>query len=373
MMQIVSCHLFDDLMICECVITRGKFTTLLKVINSYFCLRTKQHDMKKRILGKTGFEISEIGLGTWQVGGKWGDKFNHSNADAILNTAVDHGINFIDTADVYGDGESEKAVGRFVRSHRERIYVATKCGRKLSPHNDQAYQPGMLRKFVEDSLKNMNIERIDLIQLHCPPTETYSRPEIFGLFDTLKKEGKILNLGVSVERVEEAMKAIEYDNVTTVQIIFNIFRQRPAEKFFAAAAGKNIGVIVRVPLASGLLTGKFTATTAFGKDDHRTFNRNGEAFDKGETFSGIDYMKGLQAVEELKNIFPSSTALASVALKWILMHPEVSCVIPGASRPDQVISNLQVVGVPDLTAAQMTAIRKVYEEFIWPDLVHEKW
>jgi aryl-alcohol dehydrogenase-like predicted oxidoreductase len=363
----------DDLMICDCVNTRGKCTTLLKVINSYFGMRTKQVYMKKRILGKTGFKISEIGLGTWQVGGKWGDNFDHSNADAILNAAVDHGINFIDTADVYGDGESEKAVGRFVRSRTERIYVATKCGRKLSPHNDNAYQPGVLRKFVEDSLKNMNIERIDLIQLHCPPTETYSRPEIFGLFDTMKKEGKIHHLGVSVERVEEAMKAIEYDNVTTVQIIFNIFRQRPAEKFFAAAAGKNIGIIARVPLASGLLTGKFNASTAFGKDDHRTFNRNGEAFDKGETFSGIDYMRGLQTVEELKKIFQKNIDLASIALKWILMYPEVSSVIPGASHPGQVISNLQVSESPELTALQMDAIKQVYNKFIRPDLLKEKW
>ncbi len=247
--------------------------------------------MKKRILGKTGFEISEVSLGTWQVGGKWGSVFNHENADAILNTAVDNGVNFIDTADVYSDGESEKAVGRLVRSRSERIYIATKCGRKLSPHTDEAYQPKVLRKFVEDSLSNMGLETLDLIQLHCPPTETYYRPEIFELFDSLKKEGKILNLGVSVERVEEAMKAIDYENVTTVQIIFNMMRQRPAEQFFAEAAKYNIGILARVPLASGLLSGKFSVSTTFGKDDHRTFNRNGEAFDKGETFSGVDFRK----------------------------------------------------------------------------------
>ena len=329
--------------------------------------------MKKRILGKTGFEISEVGTGTWQVGGKWGSNFSHSNADAILNSAVDNGVNFIDTADVYSDGESEKAVGRLVRTRSERIFVATKCGRKLSPHIDQSYQPNALRKFVEDSLKNMGLETLDLIQLHCPPTETYYRPEIFELFDKLKTEGKILNLGVSVEKIDEALKAIEFENVTTVQIIFNMLRQRPSEHFFAEAARKNVGIIVRVPLASGLLTGKFSPSTTFGKDDHRTFNRNGEAFDKGETFSGIDYAKGLAAVEEIKKLFPLNTNLAAIALKWILMFPEVSCVIPGASSPDQILSNNLATELPDLTSEQMDNIKQVYEQHIWPDLAKEKW
>jgi aryl-alcohol dehydrogenase-like predicted oxidoreductase len=329
--------------------------------------------MKKRILGKTGFEISEISLGTWQVGGKWGERFDHALADRILNTAVDHGVNFIDTADVYGNGESEKAVGRLIHSRNERIYVATKCGRKLSPHTDEKYQPEALRKFVEHSLKSMNLETLDLIQLHCPPTETFYRPEVFDLFNTLKKEGKILNLGVSVEKVDEAFKAIEYDNVTTIQIIFNMFRQRPADTFFAAAARRNVGIIVRVPLASGLLTGKFTPTTTFNPHDHRAFNRNGEAFDKGETFSGIDYLKGLKTVEEIKKLFPLDSNLAAYALKWILMFPEVSCIIPGASRPEQILSNLSTSEIPGLTTEQMAGIKKIYDEYILPDLVKEKW
>jgi aryl-alcohol dehydrogenase-like predicted oxidoreductase len=329
--------------------------------------------MNKRKLGKTGFEISEISLGTWQVGGKWGSAFNHDNADTILHTAVDNGVNFIDTADVYSDGDSEKAVGRLVRSRPERIFVATKCGRKLSPHNDEAYTTSALRKFVEDSLQNMGLETIDLIQLHCPPTETYNRPEIFELFDTLKQEGKILNLGVSVEKIDEALKAMEYENVTTVQIIFNMLRQRPAEHFFAEAASKNVGIIVRVPLASGLLSGKFTAETTFGKDDHRTFNRNGEAFDKGETFSGVDYSKGLKAVDEIKKLFPKNENLASIALKWILMFEQVSCVIPGASNPDQIHSNIAAAELPDLNINQMEGIRNIYEQFIWPELAKEKW
>lgn len=329
--------------------------------------------MKKRLLGKTGFQISEVGLGTWQVGGTWGSIFNHENAETILNTAIDNGINFIDTADVYSDGESEKAVGRFIRSRSERIYVATKCGRRFSPHTNQNYQVKGLRKFVEDSLKNMDLETLDLIQLHCPPPEALYRPEIFELFDTLKKEGKILNLGVSVETVDEALKAIEYDNVTTIQIIFNMLRQRPSERFFAEAAKKNVGIIARVPLASGLLTGKYTPTTTFGKDDHRTYNRQGEAFDKGETFSGVDYMKGLEVVEEIKKLFPSDSNLAAIALKWVLMFKEVSCVIPGASRPDQVLSNILASELANLNQDQMNGIKQLYEKHIWPDIAKEKW
>lgn len=329
--------------------------------------------MKKRILGKTGFEISEVGLGTWQVGGKWGSVFSHATADKILHSAIDNGVNFIDTADVYGNGNSEKAVGRLVRSRSERIYVATKCGRRFSPHIDESYQIKELRGFVEDSLRNMELETLDLIQLHCPPTETYFRVEIFDLFATLKKEGKIQHLGVSVERVEEAQKAIEYENVTTVQIIFNMLRQRPSEKFFADAAKNKIGIIARVPLASGLLTGRFSADTTFGKDDHRTFNRNGEAFDKGETFSGVDYKVGLEAVEEMKKLFPKQTNLSSIALKWILMFPEVSCVIPGASSAEQVLFNIKASERPDLSSEQMNSIKRIYKQYVWPVIAKEKW
>jgi aryl-alcohol dehydrogenase-like predicted oxidoreductase len=328
--------------------------------------------MNYRKLGKTGFDISEISLGTWQVGGKWGDDFSHTTADKILNTAVDSGINFIDTADVYGGGESEKAVGRFVKSRSERIYVATKCGRQLNPHTNQAYQPAVLRKFVEDSLRNMGLETLDLIQLHCPPTEVYYRPEIFELFDRLKEEGKILNLGISVEKVEEALKGIEYENATTVQIIFNAFRQRPTELFFEQAQKKNVGIIVRVPLASGLLTGKFSSNSTFTAGDHRNFNRNGEHFDKGETFSGIDYETGLKSVEELKVIFPNDNNLAPMALRWILQHKAVSTIIPGASKPEQVLANVEALNYPDLEAEQLSKIEAVYEKNI-KKLVHQLW
>jgi aryl-alcohol dehydrogenase-like predicted oxidoreductase len=327
--------------------------------------------MKYRILGRTGFTISEISLGTWQVGGKWGEPFRHDNADRILHTAVDHGINFIDTADVYGDGESEKAVGRFVRSRSQPFYVATKCGRRLQPHTNEAYTPSVLRRFVEESLTNIGVETIDLVQLHCPPAEVYYRPEIFAEFDKMIAEGKIRKLGVSVEKVEEALKAIEYPNVDTVQIIFNIFRQRPKELFFEQARKKNIGIIVRVPLASGLLSGKYTLHTAFSPGDHRNFNRNGAAFDKGETFSGVDYKTGLEAVEILKREIPDREP-AMLALGWILMFPEVSCIIPGASRPEQVVENVKASNIDPLRKEELEIIEKVYSSLI-KDKVHPLW
>ncbi|MFV8340854.1 aldo/keto reductase [Flavobacterium sp. XS2P39] len=328
--------------------------------------------MNYRRLGKTDFEISEISLGTWQVGGKWGSPFNDKTADELINTAIDNGVNFIDTADVYENGLSETAVGRVVRSRSERIYVATKCGRHINPHVNEGYQPKVLQKFVEDSLKRTGLETLDLIQLHCPPTEVFYRPEIFEMFDRLKEQGKILNLGVSVEKVEEGLKAIEFPNVTTIQIIFNLFRQRPSELFFREAVKHDVGIIARVPLASGLLTGKFNTETTFNAQDHRNFNRNGEAFDKGETFSGINYELGLKAVEELKALFPNVTNLAPIALQWILSFDEVSCIIPGASTESHVLSNLSVYDLPKLTYEKITAMNEIYERYIKPE-VHQLW
>lgn len=328
--------------------------------------------MKYRRLGKTDLNISEISLGTWQVGGKWGSGFDHDNADQILNLAIDEGVNFIDTADVYEAGESEKAVGRIVKNRTEEIFVATKCGRQINPHVNEGYTESALRKYVEDSLQRLGLETIDLIQLHCPPTEVYYRPEIFGLFETMKTEGKIRHLGVSVEKIEQAIKAIEFDNVTTVQIIFNMFRQRPKDYFYQRAKEKDVGVIVRVPLASGLLTGKYSVDTQFGKGDHRFGNRNGELFDKGETFAGIPYETGLQAVEELKQIFPNSENLARHALRWVLDHEEVSCVIPGASRPEQVTQNNQAMTDETLSSEQMIEINRIYDQSIRHH-VHQLW
>ncbi|MBN1647853.1 MAG: aldo/keto reductase [Spirochaetales bacterium] len=328
--------------------------------------------MKKRLLGKSGMEVSEIALGTWQVGGKWGSNFDNANADRIIKSAIACGVNFIDTADVYSDGDSEKAVGKAVLESPEKIFVASKCGRQINPHASEGYTPAVLRRYVEDSLKRTGLERLDLIQLHCPPTQVYYRPEIFGLFDDLKKEGKIANLGVSVEKIEEAIKAMEFDNVTTVQIIFNIFRQRPAGLFFDLAGQKNVGVIVRVPLASGLLSGKFGKTTAFAPGDHRNFNREGQAFDKGETFSGVPYETGLEAVEEIRAVFPADASLAALALRWVLMFDAVSTVIPGASHPEQVEANCAAASLPPLTSAQMDALGKIYDRKIKPH-VHQLW
>jgi aryl-alcohol dehydrogenase-like predicted oxidoreductase len=328
--------------------------------------------MKYRMLGKTNFLVSEVSLGTWQLGGKWGSKFDEKLAFEVLSKAVENGINFFDTADVYSNGLSEKAIGKFLKQCSKRIYVATKCGRRLNPHLASGYTPDSLRKFIEDSLRNLQVDTIDLIQLHCPPTEVYYKPEIFEFFDKLKQEGKILNLGVSVEKVEEAIKAIEYPNVCTVQIIFNIFRQRPSELFFKLAKQKNVGIIVRVPLASGLLTGKFTLETEFSNGDHRKGNRNGEWFDRGETFAGVDYEKGLTAVEELKKIFSAEKPLSVWAIKWILMFDEVSTVIPGASRPEQVETNVMASDVRDLTEEEMAKVKEVYEKNIKPD-VHQRW
>lgn len=328
--------------------------------------------MNYRKLGKTNFNISEISLGTWQVGGKWGSGFDDTLAEKIINEAIDSGINFIDTADVYEAGLSEAAVGRVVRSRGEDIFVATKCGRQINPHTSENYTPKVLRKFVEDSLKNTGLECLDLIQLHCPPTEVYYRPEIFELFDRLKDEGKIKNLGISVEKVEEALKGIEFSNVTTVQIIYNMFRQRPSEKFFAEAKKKDVGVIVRVPLASGLLTGKFSANTQFDKEDHRFFNRDGAAFDKGETFSGIPYEIGLKAVEALKAVFPDTENLAPIALRWILDSPEISCIIPGASKKEHLNSNITAMNLNSLSDEQSKAVDAIYEAHIKP-YVHQLW
>ncbi|MDD5622171.1 MAG: aldo/keto reductase [Actinomycetota bacterium] len=327
--------------------------------------------MKYRVLGKTGFRVSEISLGTWQLGGRWGEKFNFDTAREILNEAVDHGVNFIDTADVYNDGQSEEAIGKFLKTARERIYVTTKAGRRLNPHTTEGYNKENIIKFIDDSLKNMDLEAIDLIQLHCPTTEVYYRPEVFDIMDELVKKGKILNYGVSVEKVEEALKAIEYPNMATVQIIYNMFRHKPAEKFFDRAKSKNVGIIARVPLASGMLTGKFYRDTVFSKKDHRYFNREGQAFDKGETFSGVPYEAGLQAVEELKKIFPEEK-LARYALRWILMNDNVSCVIPGASRVSQIEENIKASNFPPLTDDQMKGVEEIYQRYI-KKYVHDSW
>lgn len=328
--------------------------------------------MNYRTLGKTKFNISEVSLGTWQLGGKWGAGFDEKLAKKTLHAALDRGINFLDTADVYKDGKSEALVGKVARERPERIFVATKCGRRIAPHVNEGYRPDVLRGFVEDSLRNTGLDTLDLVQLHCPPTEVYYRPEIFELFNKLRDEGKILHFGVSVEKVEEALKAIEYPNVASVQIIFNMFRQRPLEHFFLRAARANVGIIARVPLASGLLTGKFTKETSFAAGDHRHFNRDGSAFDRGETFSGIPFEAGVDAADKLKTVFLESGNLAPVALRWILMFREISTVIPGASSPEQVASNVSASDDSRLTQDQLDAVKEIYEKDI-KKYVHHRW
>jgi aryl-alcohol dehydrogenase-like predicted oxidoreductase len=325
--------------------------------------------MKYRRLGKTGYNISEVSLGTWQLGSRWGEPFDWKEAEKTLNIAFEAGINFFDTADVYNGGLSEQAIGKFLKTNKGRVYVATKAGRKLNPHVASGYNAKNIRGYVEDSLKNMGVERIDLLQLHCPPTDVFYNPEMFRALDAMKAEGKIAHYGVSVERIEEALKALTFEGVATVQIIFNMFRLRPTEVFFPLAKKNDVGIIVRVPLASGLLTGKFSAASTFGSGDHRNFNREGAAFDKGETFSGVNYDTGLAAVEELKKAFPD---LPSSALKYTLMFDAVSCVIPGASSAEQAQRNAAVSDVPPLSAEQMNKVKEVYDKYI-KDPVHYLW
>jgi len=324
-----------------------------------------------RVFGRCGWAVSEVGFGAWAIGGSWG-KVDEEDAVAALHRAIDCGVNFIDTADVYGDGKSERLIARVLKGRKERVFVATKAGRRLSPHTADGYTEENLTKFVERSLKNLEVETIDLLQLHCPPTEVYYRPEVFAALDKLVAQGKIRYYGVSVEKVEEGLKAIEYPGVRSVQIIFNIFRQRPAELFFARCREKRVAIIARVPLASGLLAGKITKDTVFPPDDHRNFNRYGQAFDRGETFAGVDFEKGLQAVEELRTLVPQGFTMAQFALKWILMFPEVSTVIPGAKNPRQAEENAKTSDLPPLKEEVMERIREIYEEYILPD-VHHRW
>ena len=327
--------------------------------------------MNYRSLGRTGWRVSEISFGAWAIGGAWGKVDDHESM-ATLHAALDGGVNFFDTADVYGDGRSERLLAKLKRERKEKIYIATKAGRRLPVQTTEGYNRRNLTAFVNRSLKNLNTDAIDLLQLHCPPTEVYYRPDVFGVLDDLVKAGKLRHYGVSVERVEEALKAVEFPNVQSVQIIFNIFRQRPAELLFTEAQRRKVGILARVPLASGLLSGKMSPASKFAKDDHRNFNRHGEAFDRGETFSGVDFKTGLSAVEQLKKLVPSGATLAQFALRWILEFPAVTCAIPGAKRPAQVADNIAASDLPPLSKASLMRIGKIYDDQIKP-LVHHYW
>ena len=327
--------------------------------------------MQYRKLGRTGWQVSAISFGAWAIGGAWGSVDDKTSL-AALHRAIDNGVNFIDTADVYGDGRSEHLVAQLRKERTETIYVATKAGRRLDPHVAGGYNRQNLTAFVERSLKNLNTDSIDLLQLHCPPTEVYYMPETFGVLDDLVSAGKLRYYGVSVEKVEEALKAIEYPNVQTVQIIFNIFRQRPCELFFAEAKRRNVGILARVPLASGMLTGKLTSSSSFEADDHRANNRHGEHFDRGETFSGVDYETGLKAVDELRALIPAGWSMPQFALRWILMFEAVTCAIPGAKTSAQADDNTSAADLPSIPSVTMVQVRKIYDKYIH-DLVHHYW
>lgn len=327
--------------------------------------------MQYRTLGKTGYKISEVSFGAWAIGGTWGPVVDETSLRA-LEEAIDQGINFFDTADVYGDGHSEKLLSKLAKGKKDKIYIATKAGRRLDPHVASGYNIENITGFLERSLKNLNVECVDLLQLHCPPTETYENEALFQGLDQLVKAGKIAHYGVSVETVGEAIRAIEYENVATIQIIYNMFRLKPEELFLPKALEKNVGIIARVPLASGMLTGKMTRETGFDKEDHRAFNRHGEAFDKGETFSGVDYNIGLEAVERLRAFKPEGITMAQFALKWILMNPAVSCVIPGGKTPEQVQQNTKTSELEQLDIRIMAGVKAVYEDMIKAQ-VHHLW
>lgn len=322
-------------------------------------------------LGRTGWKVSSISFGTWAIGAEWGAVDDRESL-AALHRALDNGVNLFDTADVYGDGRSERLLAQLRGERSEPFYVATKAGRRLDPHVASGYNRQNITAFVERSLRNLETETLDLLQLHCPPTAVYYMPEVFEALDGLKKAGKLRHYGVSVEKVEEALKAIEYPDVQSVQIIFNIFRQRPHDLFFAEARRRQVGILARLPLSSGMLSGKLTINSRFAADDHRAFNRHGESFDRGETFSGVDYDIGLQAVEALRPHVPPGTTMAEMALRWILMFPAVTCAIPGAKRPEQVDENAHAADLPPLTTETMAAIEDIYNRQIRPQ-VHHYW
>lgn len=328
--------------------------------------------MRHHSFGRLPFTVSEIGFGAWQIGGAWGEVSEQDGRDA-LNAALDAGMTFIDTADVYGDGRSERIIAEVLKSRSgPRPMVATKAGRRLSPHVAAGYTRENIEAFIDRSRKNLDMDCLDLVQLHCPPTDTFYNPKLFDGMDELVESGKIKGWGVSVERVEEALKAIEYQNCVSIQIIYNLFRQRPAHLFFEEALMNDVAVIVRVPLASGLLSGKITRETTFAADDHRLFNRNGEAFDVGETFAGVPFEVGLEAVEEIRKLVPEGASMAQFALKWILMHEAVTVVIPGARNAEQARANAAAAELAPIAEEVMAASREIYDRLVAPH-VHQRW
>ncbi|MFC9690677.1 aldo/keto reductase [Kribbella sp. NPDC056951] len=325
--------------------------------------------METRKLGRTGRDVGVVGLGAWQLGADWGS-VDESDALAVLRSAIEGGVTFIDTADVYGDGRSERLVGQILKEH-EGLTVATKMGRRVEqlPEN---YNPANFRAWNDRSRQNLGVDTIDLVQLHCPPTPVYSTDAVFDDLDAMVDEGRIAAYGVSVETTAEALTAIARPNVASVQIILNALRLKPLDEVLPAAQEAGVGIIARVPLASGLLSGKYDENTVFAADDHRTYNRHGEAFDVGETFSGVDFGTGLEAVRRLMPWLPAGATMAQFALRWIIDQPGVSVVIPGARNPEQVAGNIAAAALNELTDDQQTAVREIYDDLIRPQ-IHDRW
>lgn len=319
--------------------------------------------MKKRNLGNNGFKVSEVGIGCWQIGANWGNEINKKEAFKILDEAINNGITFFDTADVYGDGRSETLIGEFLKTTTADIKVATKFGRasNVFPNN---YTEQTLRDSVEKSRARLNVDCIDLLQLHCIPTQVLKQGNIFNWLRTLKKEGKIGAFGASVETVEEGLICIEQEELQSLQVIYNIFRQKLTKELLPQAYKKGVGIIVRLPLASGLLTGKFTTETKFLENDHRNFNRDGQEFNVGETFAGVPFNTGLQLVEELKTLCPENMTLAEMSQRWILDHKEVTTIIPGASSPKHIYQNSKVSSLPSLPETLMASLEVFYNKNI---------
>lgn len=327
--------------------------------------------MHYKALGRTGFEVSTISFGAWAIGGTWGT-VDDAESMRTLHRALDLGVNFFDTADVYGDGHSERLLARLRRERREPFWVATKIGRRSNPHTAQSYTRENLTAYVERCLKNLEVPALDLLQIHCPPTDVFYMPEVFGVFDDFVKAGKVRNYGASIERAEEGLKALEYPNVQSLQVVFNVLRQRPAELLFPRAVERQVGILARLPLSSGMLTGRLTRSTQFHPDDHRSFNREGAAFDRGETFSGFDYEKSLAVVEKLRALLPPDMTLPELALRFIASFPAVTCSIPGARRPEQIEQNVKAASAGGLDAELMRAVTAVYEADVKP-FVHQRW
>ncbi len=329
--------------------------------------------MRTRTMPRADLEVSEVGLGTWQYGGDWG-QVTDEQARNVLHTALDAGVTFLDTADVYGDGRSERLVGAVVaeRGDTDRVTIATKVGRRADPHVASAYTPAALREWVTRSLENLAVEQLDLLQLHCPPTEVYADDEVFAALDDLAEQGRIAAYGVSVETCDEALSAIARPGVASIQIILNAFRRRPLEEVLPAAQAAGIGIIARVPLASGLLTGRYDLDTSFPADDHRNFNRQGDAFDVGETFAGVPFEVGVRAAQEVSELAGPDRTAAQLALRWVLDHDAVSTVIPGARSIEQVEGNVAASELPPLDAATHEQLREIYDRHI-REHVHHRW